>query len=87
MRLARRHLDFERRPVAIDDDVELAAVPAAGTAQRVIRGFLGVRLQTFFDAPAADREPRTDVPSMHHNSQSIWPAWSNRTCSTSKIAS
>ena len=74
MNLTRRHIDFERRPVAVDEDVELAAESASRTAQRVVRGFIRVGFGAFFDAPAAARLPRTEVPSMHHKSQSIFPS-------------
>jgi hypothetical protein len=87
MHLTRRHLDFERRPVGVDEEVEFAAESASGTAEGVIFGLLGMALDTFFDAPADDLVARMDVPSMHHRFQSIFPSRSSRRWRASRIAS
>lgn len=70
----------------VSDQMELGSKPASAAAQCVIGGFIGVTLETFFSAPAAARAARTDEPSTHHNSQSMYPLLSSFTCSASRIS-
>ena len=48
MRLTGRHIDFERRATAVDEDREFAAETAARATQGVVLGLVGMILETFF---------------------------------------
>ena len=86
MRLPGGHFNRKRSALAVSDQVELRSQPASAVAQRVIRRFVGIAVETFFSAPAAARDARTLAPSTHHNSQSIRPRLSNVTCKASNRA-
>jgi hypothetical protein len=78
--------DGEGSALTVSDHVELRSKPAAAAAQRVVGGLVLVPLETFLSAPAAARAARTDEPSTHHNSQSMYPSVSSFTCSVSTTA-
>jgi hypothetical protein len=75
--LARGDVDREGYSVTFSNQVDLAPESAARAAQSVVVGLTGAPL---FPAPAAAFEARTDVPSTHQRSQSIWPSASSRIC-------
>jgi len=70
----------------VSDNMELRSKPASAAAQCVIRGFVGVTLKTFLSAPAAARAARTEEPSTHHSSQSMYPLLSSLTCNASMMS-
>jgi hypothetical protein len=80
--------DFDGKGSArtVSDHVEFAAKPASRATQCVVGGLVGVPLETFLSAPAAARAARTDEPSTHHSSQSMYPWLSSFTCNVSMIA-
>src|SRR6476660_3725180 len=78
--------DGKRSSRTVSDHVELRSKPAAAAAQRVVGGLVGVAPETFLSAPAAARAARTDEPSTHHSSQSMYPLLSSLTCNASMIA-
>lgn len=81
--------DFRRegKALTVSDQVDFAAESAPRAAQSVVSGFLAMLPETFFGAPAAAREARMCVPSIHHKSQSMWPSRSSRIWRASKIRS
>lgn len=86
MHLSARHLDGKRSALTVSDQVEFRSKPTSAAAQRVVRRFVGVTLDTFLQAPAAARVARTLAPSTHQSSQSIRPHASNLTCNISTTA-
>jgi len=84
--LPRGDFDGQGSARTVSDHVELRSKPAAAAAQRVVGGFVGVALDTFLSAPAAARAARTDEPSTHHSSQSMYPSRSSLTCNVWMIA-
>jgi hypothetical protein len=70
----------------VSDNMELRSKPASAAAQCVIRGFVGMTLETFLSAPAAARAARTEEPSTHHSSQSMYPLLSSLTCNASTMS-
>ncbi len=86
VRFSSGDFDGKRSSVAVSNKMELRSKPASTAAQRVVRRFVGVPLETFFSAPAAARVARTLDPSTHHNSQSIRPLASSLICNASTIA-
>lgn len=85
--LTRGHFDGDRKALAVSNHVEFAAESASRAAQSVVFRFVAMDAETFFAAPAADREARTLLPSIQNRSQSIRPSRSSRICSASKIRS
>ena len=77
----------QRSALAVSNQMEFGSETASAAAQRVIGGFLGVMSDTFLLAPAAAREARICVPSMHHKSHSSLPSRSRRICSVFRIRS
>lgn len=77
----------QRSSFAVSDQVDFGSKPASATAQCVVCGFVRVPLSTFLVAPAAAREARICVPSMHHKFQSMRPSRSRRICKASIIRS
>lgn len=77
----------QRSSLAVSNQVELGSKPASAAPQRMVRRFVRVPLSTFLSAPAAAREARICVPSMHHKSQSMRPSRSSRICKASSIRS
>src|SRR5215203_515594 len=82
--------DFDGQGSArtVSDHVELRSKPAAAAAQCVVGGLVAVSLETFLSAPAAARAARaarTDEPSTHHSSQSMYPSSSSLTCNASMM--
>ena len=82
--LAGRDVRREGYSVTFSNQVELAPESAARAAQSVVSGFFGAPL---FPAPAAAFEARTELPSTHHRSQSMWPSASSRICRASSTRS
>jgi len=89
----RRFVDFAGRDFdgkwsarTVSDNVELRSKPASAAAQCVIGGFIGMTLDTFLSAPAAARAARTEEPSTHHSSQSMYPLLSSLTCNASRMS-
>ena len=80
-------LDRQRDGATVSNQVQLAPVSAARAAQRVVFRLIGVSPRVFFDAPAAARAARTELPSTHHRSQSIRPSVSSRIWRASRIRS
>ena len=79
-----RDVDREGKAVAVSDQVELAPESAARAPQCVV---VGLERAPFFPAPAADFEARTELPSTHQRSQSMYPSASSRICRTSRMRS
>lgn len=82
--LARRGVDGEGDSVTFSNQADLARESAARAAQSVVSGLFGAPL---FPAPAAAFDARTELPSTHHRSQSMWPSASSRICSASSTRS
>src|SRR5260221_5690020 len=82
--LSRRDVGREGDSVTFSNQVDLAPESAARAAQSVVFGLCGAPL---FPAPAAAFEARTELPSTHHRSQSMWPSASRRICSASSTRS
>ncbi len=84
MALPRAQDHGERDALAVADEVELGAEPTSRPAERMVVGLVGAPLPP---APAAARVARTEVPSRHHRSRSIFPIASSRPWRCSVIAS
>ena len=84
--LTRRNLDGERSSRAVSNHMEFRSKPASAAAQRVVRRFVGMAVETFLSAPAAARAARTLAPSTHQSSQSMKPRSSSLICSASMMA-
>src|SRR5690348_14077046 len=78
--------DGEGSARTVSNHVELRSKPASAAAQCVVGGLVGVPPETFLSAPAAARAARTDEPSTHHSSQSMYPLLSSLTCNASMTA-
>jgi hypothetical protein len=83
--LARGDFDGKGSALTVSDHVEFRSKSAFAAAQCVVGGFVGVPLETFLSAPAAARAARTDEPSTHHSSQSMYPLLSSFTCKASMM--
>src|ERR1051326_3580451 len=79
-------LDGKWSARTVSDHMEFRSKPASAAAQCVVFGFVGMPLETFLSAPAAARAARTDEPSTHHSSQSMYPFLSSLTCNASMMA-
>lgn len=84
VRLPRRDVGREGDSTTVSNKVDFAPESAARATQCVVFGLFGV---PFFPAPAAAFEARTELPSTHQRSQSMYPLSSNRIWSASRIRS
>jgi hypothetical protein len=82
--LPRRDVGGEGNSVTFSNQVDFAPESAARAAQSVV---VGLARAPLFPAPAAAFEARTELPSTHHRSQSMWPSASSRICSASSTRS
>jgi hypothetical protein len=85
--LSRRHLRGDGKSLTVNNHVDFASESASRAPQCMVAGFFRSAAEAFFDAPAADREARTLLPSMQNRSQSIFPSRSSRIWRASKIRS